>query len=80
MQTYKHLEERFGQITALKQIDSLLDWDRSVLMPEAGVNQRARQVEVLNLKIHEMQTDPQVGDWLASVDTKTLSPWQAANL
>lgn len=80
MQAYKQLEDRFTQITALKQIDSLLDWDRSVLMPEAAVNQRARQVEVLNIKIHEMQTDPQVGEWLAKVDKKALSPWQAANL
>lgn len=80
MQSYKKLEDRFGQITALKQIDSLLDWDRSVLMPEAAVNQRARQTEVLNIKIHEMQTDPQVGEWLAAADAKLLSPWQAANL
>lgn len=80
MKTYQQLEDRFGQIMALKQIDSLLDWDRSVLMPEAGVDQRARQVEVLNLKIHEMQTDPHVGEWLAAVDKKNLSPWQAANV
>lgn len=80
MQHYRHLEDRFGQITALRQIDALLDWDRSVLMPEAGVDQRARQLEVLNTKIHEMQTDPQVGEWLAAVDKAALSPWQAANL
>lgn len=80
MQHYRHLEDRFGQITALRQIDALLDWDRSVLMPEAGVDQRARQLEVLNTKIHEMQTDPQVGEWLAAVDKASLSPWQAANV
>jgi carboxypeptidase Taq len=80
MQAYKQLEARFAQITALKEIDSFLDWDRSVLMPDAGVAQRARQVEVLNLKIHEMQTDPQVGEWIAKVNRNELDQWQRANL
>lgn len=80
MQAYKQLEDRFSQIMTLKQIDSLLDWDRSVFMPEAAVDQRARQVEILNVKIHEMQTDPDVGEWLAKVNRKDLSPWQAANV
>jgi carboxypeptidase Taq len=80
MQTYKKLEERFSEIMALRQIDSLLNWDKSVMMPELGRDQRARQVEVLNVKIHELQTDPKVGEWLAKTSRKSLSPWQAANL
>lgn len=80
MQAYKHLEERYAKIGALRQIDSLLGWDRSVLMPEKGVDQRARQVEVLNVLIHEMQTDPQVGEWLAKTDRKALDEWQRANV
>lgn len=80
MQAYKDLEDRFGKIMALRQIDALLDWDKSVLMPEKGVNQRARQVETLNVIIHEMQTDPRVGEWLAKVDKKDLSDWQRANV
>lgn len=80
MQAYQKLEERFDQIMTFKQIDALLDWDRSVFMPEAGVDQRARQVELLNVKIHEMQTDPAIGEWLAKVERKNLDPWQAANV
>lgn len=80
MQAYQKLEERFDQIMTFKQIDSLLDWDRSVFMPEEGVDQRARQVELLNVKIHEMQTDPAIGEWLAKVERKNLDPWQAANV
>lgn len=80
MQAYQQLEERFEQIMTLKQIDALLDWDRSTFMPEEGVNQRAKQVEILNVKIHEMQTDPQIGEWLAKVEVKNLDPWQAANV
>lgn len=80
MQAYKNLEERFGKISTLKQIDALLDWDKSVLMPEKGVDQRAKQVEVLGVLIHEMQTEPVIGEWLAKVDKKGLSDWQRANV
>lgn len=80
MQAYKRLEERFAQLTALRQIDSLLDWDRSVLMPEKGGELRAQQVAALNVLIHEKMTDPQVGDWLAKTDRKSLNDWQRANV
>lgn len=80
MQAYKQLEERFGQIQALKQVSSLIDWDKSVMMPEKGGMQRARQMEVLNVKIHEMQTDPAVGDWLAAVNRNDLTAWEQANV
>lgn len=80
MDHYAKLESHFGDITTLKQIDSLLDWDRSVMMPERGIDQRARQVAVLNVKIHDMQTDPRVGDWLAGVNENALGDWQRANL
>jgi carboxypeptidase Taq len=80
MQAYKQLEERFGQIQALKQVSSLIDWDKSVMMPEKGGEQRARQMEVLNVKIHEMQTDPKVGDWISSAVNEDLTEWQRANV
>ncbi|HYD19640.1 MAG TPA: carboxypeptidase M32 [Patescibacteria group bacterium] len=80
MQAYKDLEDRFSKIMTLRQIDSVLDWDKAVLMPEKGVNQRARQVEVLGVMIHELATDPAIGDWLGKVNTQELDEWQRANL
>ncbi|MDF3023122.1 MAG: Carboxypeptidase Taq [Alphaproteobacteria bacterium] len=80
MQAYKKLEERFEKIMTLRQIDSVLDWDKAVLMPEKGVNQRAKQIETLGVMIHEMATDPQLGDWMAGVNTQSLSEWERANL
>jgi carboxypeptidase Taq len=80
MQAYKQLEERFAKITALKEISSFLSWDRSVLMPEQGVDQRARQNEVLSVLTHDLQTAPEVGEALAKVDRKKLTDWQRANV
>jgi carboxypeptidase Taq len=80
MQAYKQLEERFGKVTALREVSSFLGWDRSVLMPELGVDQRARQNEVLSVLMHELQTAPEVGEWLAKVDRKKLNDWERANV
>ncbi len=80
MQAYKQLEERFGRLTALREISSFLSWDRSVLMPEKGVDQRARQMEILSVLIHDLQTADEVGEWLAQVDRKKLGDWQRANI
>ncbi len=80
MKTYQKLEEHFRQYAALEAIASLLNWDKSVMMPAEGIHQRARQAAVLNVKMHEMLTAPQVGEWLAGADRKQLNPWQQANL
>ncbi len=80
MKTYAELAAHFSAITSLKQIDSLLDWDRSVMMPREGINLRARQVSVLNVKIHDMLADPRVGDALAGLDDAKLDDWQRANV
>lgn len=80
MQAYKNLEAHFERIVALRSIDAVLNWDKSVMMPQEGSRQRAHELGVLSIQIHELQTDPRIGDWLAAVDRKTLSPWQAANI
>ena len=80
MQAYDHLSHHFSAITSLRQVDSLLDWDRSVMMPPEGITLRARQSAVLNVKIHEMLTDARLGDWLEKADDGKLDPWRAANL
>lgn len=80
MKTYADIAARFSIITTLRQIDTLLDWDRSVMMPPAGVEQRARQLAVLNVQIHDMLSDKALGDALGALDEKNLDDWQRANL
>ena len=80
MQPYEKLEERFSRLSALREISSLLGWDRSVLMPEKGVHQRAHQNEVLSVITHDLLTAPEVGEWLAKVERKSLNDWQCANV
>lgn len=80
MQSYKLLEERYRRLTTLREVSNLLSWDRSVLMPEAGVEQRAHQMEVLGVLTHELQVADEVGDWLAKVNRQQLDEWQHANI
>lgn len=80
MDAYRQLESRFEKIGVLRQLDGLLDWDRSVLMPEKAVQQRARQVETLALMAHELQTDPALGKLLDRASLENLDDWQHANL
>lgn len=80
MEAYQRLEKQFGDLLQLKQVEVLLDWDRSVMMPEAGGDARARQMALMNVLMHERLTDPKVAQWLKSVDRKPLNEWQQANV
>jgi len=80
MKAYKKLEEYFCEYTALKEIDSLLNWDSAVLMPKKAINQRARQSSILGKKMHQVQTSPKVRDLIEEINKEELNEWQLANL
>lgn len=80
MKTYQEIAAHFSTITSLKQIDSLLDWDRSVMMPPDGIDLRARQVAALNVVIHNKLADPRLGAALSELDDSNLDEWQQANV
>lgn len=80
MHAYKELETRYAEIMTFREISRVLDWDKSVMMPALASSQRAHQLEVLNVRIHGMQTDPAIGELLAKVDRKGLDDWQRANV
>lgn len=77
---YQKLEARFAELTALHEVLVLLDWDKSVLMPVDGVNQRARQASVLSVLRHNKVSDPAIADEIAAVNRQQLDEWQLANL
>ncbi len=74
------LEARFRKLSALSGAQSMLSWDRLVMMPDGGAEARAEQEAVLSVLDHEILTDPVVADQLASAATEPLEGWRAANL
>ena len=80
MQAYAELEKRHREIMTLREAVRVLEWDRSVMMPEEGAAQRTNQMSLLNVRIHGMQTDPAIGDLLEKTNRAALDEWQAANV
>jgi len=82
MQAYRRLEKRHRRMSALAGAQSVLFWDRSTMMPAGGAPARAEQMAALSVLLHELRTDPALGDLLdeAEAECADLDAWQAANL
>ena len=57
----------------LTSIDALLGWDERCLLPHAAGEYRAEQMTLLAGMIHDRQTDPRLGDWLAELMASPLA-------
>ncbi len=61
------------QTALLTSVDALLGWDERCLMPHAAGEYRAEQMTLLAGMIHDRQTDPRLGDWLAELAASPLA-------
>ncbi len=57
----------------LAGVESLLGWDERTNMPPAAGEYRAEQMTLLAGILHQRDTDPQVGEWLATLADGPLS-------
>ncbi len=81
MKAYQELETIFRRIGAMEEVEGMLHWDMSVMMPPGGADARAEQISALKLITHAMLTDGRVGDLLSEAEQAPLVDfWQAANL
>lgn len=65
---------RHARETALLgSIESVLGWDERTMLPPAGGEHRAEQMTLLSGMIHQRQTDPQYGAWLAELSQSELA-------
>lgn len=79
---YQKLEQHFNRYTQLNSALSLLEWDRSVMMPPKAAEQRADQMATLAVMTHEIQSSAEVADLLAEAEQQagSLTERQVANL
>ena len=79
---YGELERRFGRMSAVNRAGSILNWDRSTMMPEGASEDRADQLATLGVIAHEMMVAPDMGDLLSRAEEGrgALDAWRAANL
>ena len=81
MNPYIALKKRFQHIGALEEVEGILHWDMSVMMPKGGAESRAEQLAVMKLTIHKMLTDPYLTTLLDAAEADSPeAPWEAANL
>jgi carboxypeptidase Taq len=77
---YATLEARFRRVGLINDALAMLNWDRSVMMPDGSSAARAEQTSGLEVIAHETLAAPDMGDLLAAADAARLDEWQAANL
>jgi len=81
MTAYQRLEERFKRIAVLRDVDSLLHWDMSTMMPMGAAPARSEQMATIKVLCHEWLTATEIENWLGEAQSdRTLDSWQAANL
>lgn len=77
---YKALEKHFGRLGKLNGVLEILHWDSAVMMPPGAASVRAEKLATMKVLIHELSTDPLIGEWLEQAKGEDLGEWQRANL
>ncbi|QDU58791.1 carboxypeptidase M32 [Aeoliella mucimassa] len=72
-QTYAQLCDHARKTELLTSVTNVLGWDEQTYMPPAAGEYRADQLAMLASTIHQQATDPQVGDWLAELESSPLA-------
>lgn len=70
---YTALCDHARETAKLASIQALLEWDERTKMPVAAGPYRADQISYLAGKVHECQTDPRIGEWLAACEGTDLA-------
>src|SRR4051795_2253329 len=71
--TYERLCNHVRQVAILNSTQGLLGWDERTKLPPAGGEYRADQMSFLAGFIHQKQTAPEVGEWLAELIDSPLA-------
>lgn len=75
------LSARLRRISALEGAAGILSWDQEAMMPRAGAAQRAESMGVLAAILHDMRSDPALGEALELAATRPdPDPETAADL
>jgi carboxypeptidase Taq len=70
----ERLKELLGEVSDLRQIQNVLDWDQNVNMPPGGSEARGQQMATLGKVAHEKATSEEVGKLLDELKQAGLDP------
>lgn len=70
---YSELTKQFREAALLSSAGSVLGWDERTYMPRGGAQLRADQLGLISGMIHQMTTDPKIGDWLDAIENTDMT-------
>lgn len=70
---YTLLADHVREAKMLSSIQELLEWDERTQMPPANGEYRANQAAYIAGLVHQKQTAPVIGEWLAELSTCSLA-------
>ena len=70
---YQKVVDHCRQTAVLSSVSSVLGWDERTQLPASAGQHRADQMTLLSGMIHERNTDPRMGDWLAQLAESPLA-------
>jgi len=82
MSIYQQLEQHYGTLGKLSAANSLLFWDRNVVMKPGSAAAHGEVAAAMAALHAEKATDPRIEGWLGEAEAEKpgLDTWQAANL
>ena len=73
LREYNQLKEVFSKVSIASDVEGILHWDMSTMMPSNSRHSRANQLAfIANLK-HSLLSDPSVADLISNIDISQLS-------
>ena len=79
-QTYRLFIQRAHELTELKSILGLLQWDLETTLPKRGVNVRAGQISTLSVMYHKKLTCPNLQELLDQMADEDLDLWSKSSV
>ncbi|MCT4558439.1 MAG: carboxypeptidase M32 [Pelagimonas sp.] len=80
MTAFQDLCAHQRKVVALGQISGRLGWDQETSMPGGAGAQRGEEFAAIEAVLHQLRTDPKVGDWLSQIDPASLSEVDQSHL
>ena len=80
MTAYADLLSHLRETAALSRVAGRLSWDQETVMPSKGGEGRAEEASAMAAILHARQTDPRIGDWLATINAGALDPAAARDV
>ncbi|WP_153447173.1 carboxypeptidase M32 [Vibrio algicola] len=80
MSHYQKLVQHTLKIANFNHLAAISGWDQAAVMPSGGNQARSNAMAELSVLLHQLNTEPQLGDWFAQAEQESLNHREQASL